>query len=180
MDVTNSTAALSLVEMQKLHEQRFAAADTDGSGGLSLEEFEAVGKNMPNGGQKPPGGPAASELFDEIDADGDGVLTLEEMQAHFQQMAPPTQGALLQEQSSRFPGGTNEVTDLASLLARINESDEEGISLLLSGSGTSAGLSGDDTSSLTQRLAASLRETIAQLYENSLSTESSSTLDAQA
>ncbi|MCP5371233.1 MAG: EF-hand domain-containing protein [Hyphomicrobiales bacterium] len=192
MEITSSAAALSLAEMQKLHQQRFVAADTDGSGGLSLEEFEAVGQNLPSGGQKPPDAPTAAEIFSEIDADGDGNLTQEELLAHFQKVESRTQGALLQEQSAQPTGGPppggpppggpppggGEIEDLVSLLSQLSELDDGGETLLSSllGDGESAdGALGDgESTSLAERLAANLRDYITQLYESRLESGSDS------
>ncbi len=74
------------------HKGRFEAADTDGSGAISLEEFKAAhDKRMaefkerlgdrwdPERAAKRPG---ADEIFGKIDADGDGQATMDEFRAH--------------------------------------------------------------------------------------------------
>lgn len=55
--------------MRKARGQRFAALDTDGSGGVSLEEMQA-GKNK-----------RVAEQFARMDTDGNGEISLEEHQA---------------------------------------------------------------------------------------------------
>lgn len=54
-------------------EEKFRAADTNGDGVVSREEFHAA---FPDKGE---------ERFAKIDANGDGVITLEEKKAHKEQ-----------------------------------------------------------------------------------------------
>ena len=63
---------------QEMRAQKFEAADTDGSGGLSLEELGAARANSPFGSANIAGAPSTEEIFSKLDADGDGVVTSEE------------------------------------------------------------------------------------------------------
>jgi hypothetical protein len=69
---------------------RYAAMDTDGSGGISLAEFKvAHEKRMAamkerRGDRAPPEGrtpPAPEDIFKRLDKDSDGTLTKDEMRA---------------------------------------------------------------------------------------------------
>ena len=69
---------------------RFASADTDASGGLSLDEFKAAAtKNVPPGVDAPDEDKLTA-LFKAIDKDGDGTVTEDEMKAaHHRHRAHP-------------------------------------------------------------------------------------------
>ncbi|MEZ5300238.1 MAG: EF-hand domain-containing protein [Verrucomicrobiales bacterium] len=56
--------------------ERFAAADTDDSGGISAEEFAAIGpvSHLPED--------VAARIFDRLDSDDDGSISEEEFLAH--------------------------------------------------------------------------------------------------
>lgn len=70
-------------------EERFAAADTDGNGTVSLEEFKVVHAKRLEAHKKRMGDrydaeraakmPSADETFKRLDTDGNGALTQEEM-----------------------------------------------------------------------------------------------------
>jgi len=76
---------------------RFEAADTDGSGGISLEEFKAGHEKRMAAMKEHMGDrwdparaaqhPGPEEIFKKIDADGNGQLTQEEMMAHGKKMS---------------------------------------------------------------------------------------------
>lgn len=72
--------------MQDMMAQQFAAADADGSGGVSLEEFEGMRANGPSGSANPAGAPSAEEAFARLDADGNGEVT----SAEFEPAKPPS------------------------------------------------------------------------------------------
>ncbi len=56
----------------------FQKADADGTGGLSLEEFQALG---PKDGKKVDGATSVEDLFSQIDTDGNGEVTQTELDA---------------------------------------------------------------------------------------------------
>jgi len=56
----------------------FQKADADGTGGLSLEEFQALG---PKDGKKVDGATSVQDLFNQIDTDGNGEVTQTELDA---------------------------------------------------------------------------------------------------
>ncbi len=74
------------VRMQDMMAQKFAAADADGSGGVSLDEFEGMQADSPMGSARPAGAPSAAEAFAQLDADGDGEVT----SAEFESARPPS------------------------------------------------------------------------------------------
>lgn len=110
--ISSNAYASSGVSRQQAAQQRFQAADTDQSGGLSLEEFQAAGPKDANAAKRPAGGPSAEDMFKSMDTDSDGSVTQAEMESSFQRMHSKTRGALLsaQEQS----GSTSDSTGTAS------------------------------------------------------------------
>ena len=66
-------------------EARFAELDSDGSGGLGLEELEAMAAGAPQGAQSVD----VSEALSKYDSDGDGELNSEEMAAMMKDLGPP-------------------------------------------------------------------------------------------
>ncbi len=87
-------------QFQAMRQQRFAQADGDGSGGLSLDEFKSMVTQGPGGpggpgGAHGPGGPGGSPPvapsdeqlsvdFEAWDRDGDGALSSSEWDAGFE------------------------------------------------------------------------------------------------
>ncbi|GGJ32737.1 hypothetical protein GCM10011320_45460 [Neoroseomonas lacus] len=85
--------------MQQMRERMFTQADSDQSGGLSLDEFKAAAKQGgPPPGGPPPGGAAGSaqgsanaagtvassaldSVFNALDTDGDGTVSQAELSA---------------------------------------------------------------------------------------------------
>jgi len=57
--------------MQAMRAQMFKTADQDGSGGLNVDEFQALVSSSPTGGL--PGGASATDSFQTFDSDGDGA-----------------------------------------------------------------------------------------------------------
>ncbi|GEO82093.1 EF-hand domain-containing protein [Pararhodospirillum oryzae] len=95
---SSSSYSLAMAANSLTRAQRFQSADTDGSGGLSLEEMKADRQNMPGGNN----GPSVEDVFSQMDTDGNGEVSQEEMEA-FQPPPPPpmdsdTASALLQAQ----------------------------------------------------------------------------------
>lgn len=104
--ISGSPYAAAGVSRQQRAQERFEAADTDKSGGLSLEEFQASGpKDAEKAGRSGGNRPSAEEMFARMDSDGDGSLTQTEMETAFQSMRSQTKGALLAAQEEA--GGAN-------------------------------------------------------------------------
>ena len=112
-------------------QDRFATADQDGSGGLSLEEFEAGAAESPLAGRLEQQGISAGDKFSELDADGDGELTQSELEA----ANPFKNGTLspdmvsmmlsLQEGGGFPPPPGGGALDLNSLFSSDDDEDEE-------------------------------------------------------
>ena len=85
----------------------FDSTDKNGDGALSLDEFSAIGKNVP-GGKNGLTGNDIQSLFSAIDADGDGSITKTEAKSAYDKLSSAVQGQLLgvQEQSGQ-PSGDN-------------------------------------------------------------------------
>jgi len=72
-------SAVSSASIQQMQKHVFSKADADGSGGVNLAEFKAIGKNVPAGLQAPTGAPDLSQVFGKLDADGNGEVTETEL-----------------------------------------------------------------------------------------------------
>lgn len=86
----------------------FDSSDTNDDGALSLDEFGAIGKNVP-GGKNGLGSNDIQNLFSAIDSDGDGSITKTEAKSAYDKLSSAVQSQLLgvQEQSGQqsFLGG---------------------------------------------------------------------------
>ncbi|HTK14357.1 MAG TPA: EF-hand domain-containing protein [Xanthobacteraceae bacterium] len=78
----------------------FNSADTNADGALSLDEFSAIGKNVP-GGNNGLSSQDAQSLFSAIDTNADGSISKTEAKTAFDKLSSAVQGQLLnlQEQS---------------------------------------------------------------------------------
>ncbi|MFC0388097.1 EF-hand domain-containing protein [Muricoccus vinaceus] len=85
MQVSSATGAQAQDMARQMRERNFSRADRDGDGGLSLNEFAALG---PTTGA-PTADPAevkavatlSAAVFDRVDANGDGTVTEAELEA---------------------------------------------------------------------------------------------------
>lgn len=116
----------SLVAMQMMRkppepQEILDKFDSDGDGGLGLEELEAMTADMAEKSGRE--GPDAEQMMADLDSDGDGVLSFAEFEAGRPQGPPPNLGG-----PEGGMGGTQ--PDLASLFGRSEEEDEEVSSLL--------------------------------------------------
>jgi hypothetical protein len=75
----------AMPDFSQLRQALFQRADADGSGGVSLEEFEQLGKNDQAGRVARQNAPSAADMFAKLDGDGDGSVT----QSEFDAAAPP-------------------------------------------------------------------------------------------
>lgn len=119
MQVSSAGGTQAAEYMRQMREKMFSRADGDGSGGLSLDEFSAIGQGRNGTGAAESAGSAASaaatdrakEAFSRLDTDGDGSLTQAEMEAGRPPppnggMAPDTMSALLSSQESATGSGS--------------------------------------------------------------------------
>ena len=133
MDISSMGSGMDLMamreEMAAMREQMMAKADTDSSGGLSIEEFTEVAANRPMGGAESAEGKSVEDIFAEIDADGDGELTSAEMEEHMEanrpQMSAQTGAALTMLQESLNSSSTEKNSFIDSLLSQLEASDED-------------------------------------------------------
>ena len=97
--------------IQERGAEKFKSADTDASGGLSIEEFEKLAAsrqvNQANSADKP----SPADIFAKLDRDGDGELTksefkegLQERTDKFSKVAPNLISVLLQAQEQNTAG----------------------------------------------------------------------------
>lgn len=95
--ISSSLSSSLLQQLQQTRQNQFQKADTDGNGGLSLEEFKVAGpKDAQGNAIAPPSGAGSVEdLFTSIDSDGDGSLTQGELDAGFGQKAGGGKQSLL-------------------------------------------------------------------------------------
>jgi Ca2+-binding EF-hand superfamily protein len=104
--------------LQQMREQMFAKADADQSGGVSLDEFKALGQKHSQGVQAGQNMPSAEEIFASMDADGDGSLSMDEMK-------PPEGGPRgAGGHQGPPPGGPQMSNDLMSALTSLQSSDD--------------------------------------------------------
>lgn len=73
----------ALQQMQAMRTQVFNRSDADGSGGLSVDEFQSLVEAAP-GGKGPPGVDDVEGFFKTADADGNGELTQAELDSAFE------------------------------------------------------------------------------------------------
>lgn len=104
--------------IEQIRAQRFASADTDGSGALSVDEFEAQAASSPFGAVLESQDGSAADLFASMDSNGDGELTQDEIRP-----PPNAEGAMPPPPPP--PQGAFGTDTLASLLA-LQESSSEG------------------------------------------------------
>jgi hypothetical protein len=74
MQVSSPGSAANAAMIQQMRQQIFSRADKDGDGGISLTEFQALGKPAASAGTG-----AMDAAFKSLDADGDGKLSAAEM-----------------------------------------------------------------------------------------------------
>jgi Ca2+-binding EF-hand superfamily protein len=84
-------------DFSAMREKMFNKADGNGDKALSLEEFQAAGKNMPMG--KGASAEKTKEAFGKIDSDGNGSLSQEEMSSFGDKMSSQMQGMMIAMQS---------------------------------------------------------------------------------
>ena len=111
----------SLQDMKQMREQMFSKADSNGDGGLDIDEFKAMGKNLPAGKSDQANNDKAADVFAKIDADGDGKITQSEMEAAKPKGPPPgpPPGALLKIQEDAGSSSSS----LTDLLASLSNDD---------------------------------------------------------
>lgn len=116
MQVSSFGAAQNVQGFQQLRQQMFSKADSDGSGALSLDEFMAVGQNLPSGKND---SSAIKSKFSELDTDGSGDVSQAEMEAGKPPMPPDMTNALLslQEADSQSDPFTEADTDSSGSLS---------------------------------------------------------------
>lgn len=134
----SSDVSYMQARFQQAQAARFEAADTDGTGGLSVEEFASARPEGP-GGPGGPGGPEDSanaaeapsieDSFAEIDSDGDGELSLEEFSEARPPAPPPPNGSFAPETLSSLlsvqeeDSGSSSIVDLLTSASETDESD---------------------------------------------------------
>jgi Ca2+-binding EF-hand superfamily protein len=84
----------------------FASADTDGSGGLSFDEFKTAAASNAPPGASAPSDDQLKAIFDKLDTNGDGQVSQDELKAahkgHHHHHTPPAQSS----DSSSDPSST--------------------------------------------------------------------------
>lgn len=109
-------------QMQAMRQQAFAKADSDGSGGLKLDEFKGMVAQSPMAKM---GGPKVdvAEAFGQMDADGDGSLTETELGKGMEQMVQSTMAKFGQGGASSAAGSKDDT--LKKLLALLDSGSEQ-------------------------------------------------------
>ena len=99
------SGASSSYYLQQLQQSLFSKADTDESGTISLDEFEAGNSDKSAASANSAGTKKAEELFSSIDTSGDGELSDEEFSAFFNKLSSETAGAMIPFQMGGPQGG---------------------------------------------------------------------------
>ncbi len=113
--------AMRAVPTKEQREQQFLKADTDGSGGLSIEEFEQ-GAPADALAKLASSGPSAENLFKRMDRDGNGELTQGEIENGKPKFDSANMSVLIQLQSA---GDTETDQSLAKLLAEDEDEQDD-------------------------------------------------------
>ncbi len=164
MNIEGSYSGLSMAELSELRAQRFQSADTDSSGGLTLEEMLQGRQNLPSGKN----GPSIEDMFAQMDADGDGEVTQSEMEAAPPPpppSGPPPGGGMASDSDDDDEDDT--IATLLEALEEADDSDEED-------STASAGSTDDDEDETgTEQTVSLLAKMTQQAYANTASGASS-------
>jgi Ca2+-binding EF-hand superfamily protein len=99
----------------------FASADSDGSGGLSFDEFKTAAAGDAPPGVSVPGDDQLKALFDKLDTNGDGTVSADEMKAahkghhrHHAQDVTPDQGTATTTSADPTAASNDALTSTAS------------------------------------------------------------------
>ena len=115
MQVSHCCGGMPLAhDFSKVRQQMFTRADGNGDGGLDIDEFKGMGKNLPGGKKVSASDDKIAELFNKMDTDHDGKLTQTEMDAARPKHMRPPLDMLLQAQqdgSSSAAASGNDGTD---------------------------------------------------------------------
>lgn len=76
-----SGGQLSAQDLGKSRQDLFAKADTNGDGGLDIDEFKALRQSLPGGNAAPVSDEKLAERFQKLDTDQDGKISEQEMTA---------------------------------------------------------------------------------------------------
>lgn len=97
MQVSSSGAAANTQGFQQLRYEMFSKLDSDASGALSLDEFSAIGQNLPGGKND---SSKIQSRFSELDTDGSGDLSAAELEVGKPPVPPDMAQSLLALQES--------------------------------------------------------------------------------
>ena len=109
-------------DLSAMREKMFQKADSNGDSGLSIDEFQNAGKNMPIG-MNDTDGSKAKELFGKIDSDQDGSLSKDEMSSFGDKMSSQMQSAMINIQSMLGGGGGSSFDPLKELMGGSSKDD---------------------------------------------------------
>lgn len=122
MSISSVSGNIGAFPSEQLRQQLFQKADTDGNGGLNVDEFSAV---KGPGGASPPGSAAdKAKLFSKLDADGDGSLTAAELKPPQALASGESLSALLSIQEADTDKKTDGVQSLVSQLLEALQENE--------------------------------------------------------
>ncbi len=183
MEISGSGGGVAAALMQQMREARFAKADKDGSGGLSLEEFRAgapAGSSRDQAGSAGRAdGPNLEQIYATLDGDGDGSLTAAEMEAG-RPKGPPPGGP---PPCGPPPGGALSGDMMSLLLQSLSETDEAASTTASTTATTSATATGTQSTaeSMSENpgmRAAALLEELLKAYKAQSATRAATTASA--
>lgn len=177
MEISGSGGGVAAALMQQMREARFAKADKDGSGGLSLEEFRAGAPAESSRGQAASAGgangPNLEQIYATLDGDGDGSLTAAEMEAG-RRKGPPPGGP---PPGGSPPGGALS-GDMMSLLLQSLSETEETASTAATTTATGTQSTAESMTENPGMRAAALLEELLKAYKAQSSTGAATTASA--
>jgi Ca2+-binding EF-hand superfamily protein len=113
-------------DFSAMKEKMFTKADANGDNGISLEEFQKAGKNMPGG--KSGSADKTKEAFGKIDTDSNGSISKDEMSSFGDKMSSQMQDMMLSLQAMMSSKGGGSGPDINAIFGEADSDKSGGLS----------------------------------------------------